>query len=87
MLPAYAGLALVDEVNGVEKVMQPQSPALFLIGGAKFETKMPLVEKYLQIYDYVFIGGALANDVFKARGFNVGKSLVSDISLAGAFFD
>lgn len=86
VLPAYAGLALVDEVNGVEKVMQPQSPALFLIGGAKFETKMPLVEKYLQIYDYVFIGGALANDVFKARGFNVGKSLVSDISLAGASF-
>ena len=86
VLPAYAGLALVDEIMGVEKVMRPEHPSLFLIGGAKFETKMPLVEKYLQIYDHVFVGGALANDVFKALGFNVGKSLVSDVSLVGASF-
>lgn len=86
VLPAYAGLALVEEVQGVEKVMNPQHPSLFLLGGAKFETKMPLVEKYLEIYDQVFVGGALANDVFKALGFNVGKSLVSDVSLTGASF-
>ena len=60
--------------------------AVFLIGGAKFETKMPLVEKYLALYDYVFVGGALANDVLKARGLEVGKSLVSDVSLVGAPF-
>ncbi len=86
VLPAYAGLAMVDEIVGVEKVMQPQHPALFLLGGAKFETKMPLVEKYLNIYDHVFVGGALANDVLKARGFNVGKSLVSGVSLDGVPF-
>ncbi|HMO78009.1 MAG TPA: phosphoglycerate kinase [Candidatus Paceibacterota bacterium] len=86
VLPAYAGVALVDEIEGVKKVMQPEHPSLFLIGGAKFETKMPLVEKYLQIYDHVFVGGALANDVFKARGFNVGQSLVSEVSLVDAPF-
>lgn len=81
VLPAYAGLALLDEVAGVTKVMSPEKPSLFLLGGAKFKTKMPLVQKYLEIYDQVFVGGALANDVLKARGFNVGQSLVSDISL------
>lgn len=86
VLPAYAGIALMDEIQGVEKVMQPEHPSLFLIGGAKFETKMPLVEKYLQIYDYVFVGGALANDIFKAQGLNVGKSLISDVSLDTAPF-
>ncbi len=85
-LPAYAGLTLAVEVTELSKVMEPKRPALFLLGGAKFETKMPLVEKYLDLYDTVFIGGALTNDVLKARGMEVGQSLVSDISLAEAPF-
>lgn len=86
VLPAYAGLTLMEEVAELTKVMQPASPSLFLLGGAKFETKMPLVEKYLSLYDKVFIAGALANDVLKARGYEVGESLVSDISLKNAPF-
>lgn len=85
-LPAYAGLTLMEEVAELSKVMEPESPSLFLLGGAKFETKMPLVEKYLEVYDQVFIAGALMNDIFKAKGFEVGESLVSDVSLVGADF-
>jgi phosphoglycerate kinase len=85
-LPAYAGITLAEEVTELQKVMQPQHPSLFLLGGSKFETKMPLVEKYLKLYDHVFVGGALANDVLKARGLEVGQSLVSDVSLVGAPF-
>ncbi len=86
LLPAYAGITLAEEVAMLDKGMTPVSPSLFLIGGAKFETKMPLVEKYLTLYDKVFVGGALAHDVLKARGLEIGQSLVSDISLAGAPF-
>jgi phosphoglycerate kinase len=86
LLPAYAGLNLIQETSELQKVMVPKHPSLFLLGGAKFETKMPLVEKYLDLYDQIFIGGALANDVLKAKGFEVGQSLVSDVSLAGAEF-
>jgi phosphoglycerate kinase len=85
-LPAYAGITLAEEVTELSKVMSPNRPALFLLGGAKFETKMPLVEKYLELYDYVFIGGALTNDVLKARGYEVGQSLVSDVSLKDSPF-
>jgi phosphoglycerate kinase len=85
-LPAYAGLTLSEEVTELTKAMTPEHPSLFLLGGAKFDTKMPLVEKYLAAYDKVFIGGALANDVLKAQGYEVGKSMVSDISLEGAAF-
>jgi phosphoglycerate kinase len=85
-LPAYAGLTLAEEITELKKVMKPVQPSLFILGGAKFETKMPLVEKYLDAYDHVFIGGALANDLFKARGYEIGKSLVSDVSLAGEPF-
>ncbi len=86
LLPAYAGLTLVEEVTELEKAMEPVSPSLLILGGAKFETKMPLVEKYLDLYDHVFVTGALLNDILKAEGREVGQSLVSDISLAGAPF-
>lgn len=83
-LPAYAGLTMQEEVTALTNALQPQAPALFLLGGAKFETKMPLIEKFLSIYDQVFVGGALANDIFKARGYEVGESMCSEVSLEGA---
>jgi phosphoglycerate kinase len=36
---------------------------------------VPLIEKYLEEADEVFVGGALANEIFKSRGFEIGKSL------------
>ena len=86
LLPAYAGLTLFEEVTELQKAMEPVSPSLLILGGAKFETKMPLVEKYLELYDHVFVTGALLNDILKAEGREVGQSLVSDISLKGADF-
>ncbi|MEM9336973.1 MAG: phosphoglycerate kinase [Patescibacteria group bacterium] len=80
-LPAYAGINLAKEVEELGKVMKPQHPSLFMLGGAKFETKLPLIEKYLDAYEHIFIGGALANDILKARGYPVGQSLLSDITL------
>lgn len=85
LLPSYAGLNCVHEYEELSKVMTPSSPSLFIIGGAKFETKMPLVEKYLDIYDHICIGGALVNDFLKAKGYEVGTSLVSDVSLEGSY--
>lgn len=82
LLPSYAGISFVHEFEELSKALTPQSPSLFMLGGAKFETKMPLVEKFVSLYDQVFIGGALANDFFKAKGYEVGTSLVSDMSLA-----
>jgi phosphoglycerate kinase len=85
-LPAYAGLNLIEELEHLKRVMQPESPSLFLIGGAKFDTKLPLVEKYLDDYDHLFVSGALMNDIFKAKGYEVGQSLVSDVDLSQASF-
>ncbi len=86
LLPAYAGITLAEELQHLAAVMQPAHPALFILGGAKFETKMPLIEKYLATYDQVFVSGALANDIMVADGLEVGLSLVSAVSLQGASF-
>jgi len=77
---------MLEEVTKLTAVMTPEHPSLVLLGGAKFDTKMPLVEKYLDLYDHVFIGGALINDVLKAKGYEVGQSLLSDTDLSGAAF-
>jgi phosphoglycerate kinase len=76
-LPSYAGFQLEEEIENLSKVFKkPKHPFLFILGGAKFSTKMPLLKKYLKIADQIFIGGALLNDFLKAQGYEVGKSLV-----------
>ncbi len=76
-LPHYGGLLLRQEIEHISKVFNPEHPFVFILGGAKFETKLPLIKKYLDSADKVFVGGALANDIFKTKGLEVGKSLVS----------
>ena len=82
LLPSFFGLNFIHEYEELKRVMEPVAPALFVLGGAKFDTKLPLVEEYLETYDHVIIGGALANDFYKGLGYEVGTSLVSDIDLS-----
>ncbi len=77
-LPLFAGLQLELEIKNLSKVLEPKHPFLFILGGAKFSTKLPLLKKYLESADSVFIGGALANNALKSAGFEVGESLVDD---------
>jgi phosphoglycerate kinase len=77
-LPHYGGLLLREEIENLSKVFNPKHPFVFILGGAKFETKLPLIKKYLDTADKVFVGGALASDIYKSKGFEIGKSLTSD---------
>ncbi len=77
LLPSYAGFQLEKEIKNLEKAFSPSNPFVFILGGAKFETKIPLIEKFLDKADTVFIGGALANDLLKASGMDVKNSIVS----------
>jgi phosphoglycerate kinase len=79
-LPGYAGLQLLEEIKHLSDSFKPQHPFLFILGGAKFETKIPLIKRFLRDADHVFIGGALSNDFFKAKGYEVGVSLVDNSS-------
>jgi 3-phosphoglycerate kinase len=75
-LPSYAGYQLQKEVEQLSRVFQPKHPFLFILGGAKFETKMPLIKKFLKTADSLFIAGALANELFEEKGLEVGTSVV-----------
>jgi len=75
-LPSYAGILFLEEVEHLSMALKPEHPFLFILGGAKISTKIPLLDKFMKIADTVFVGGALANDLLRERGVEVGKSLV-----------
>ncbi|HEX4799197.1 MAG TPA: phosphoglycerate kinase [Candidatus Paceibacterota bacterium] len=75
-LPRFAGITFLEEYDALSKSFTPEHPSLFIIGGAKFETKEPLIEDFSNLFSNTFIGGALANDFLRARGLEVGKSLL-----------
>lgn len=77
-IPGFAGLLLERELTELSKGLSPTSPSLLILGGAKFETKEPLLKAALPRYEKLFVGGALANDFLKADGADVGMSLVSE---------
>ena len=79
-ISGYAGLLLADEISNLKIDDHTPHPFLFILGGAKFDTKLPLIEKFLEKADKIFIGGALANDLLKLKGFDVKNSLVSTMS-------
>lgn len=83
-LPSYAGLLLENEVLSLHKISKPKKPLVAVIGGAKIKTKIFLLKKLKNSSQYILVGGALANNFFKAKGLEVGRSLVSseDIKLA-----
>ena len=77
LLPHYGGMLLREEIKNLSKAFNPNHPFVFILGGAKFDTKLPLIKKYLDKADFVFVGGALASNIFKEKGFELGTSLVS----------
>lgn len=77
-LPAYAGFQFEKEVKELTRAHNPKHPFLFIQGGAKAETKIPLLKRFLNDADNIFVGGQLANDFLRAKGFSVGASKVDD---------
>jgi len=78
LLPSYIGLRFEEELKNLSMAMKPKHPSLLILGGAKMETKIPLVKKFLKTADHIFLGGVAANDCLRAKGYPVGRSVVSD---------
>lgn len=63
IIPGFAGLHLQEEVAVLNTVLHhPKHPLVVVIGGAKLETKLPLVEKMHRIADYILVGGKIAQE-------------------------
>ena len=76
-LPSVAGLLLEKESNSLGKVLlNPVRPFGLLLGGAKISDKVALIENILPKVDFIIIGGGMAATFLKAKGYEVGQSLL-----------
>jgi len=66
LLPHAAGFRLEKEVEVLAQVLKnPKRPFVVIIGGAKIETKLPVIENLAKIADFVLVGGALTRELAK----------------------
>ncbi len=89
-LPSYAGFLVEKEVEILSQVLEnPKKPVCLIVGGAKIDTKIGILEKFLGKADSFLIGGALANTFIAAQGHAVGTSLFQEdkIPVAKKFLD
>ena len=81
-LPAVAGLLMEREIKTLGRIMvDPPHPLVAIIGGSKISTKIGVVRSLLKRVDRLCIGGAMACTFFKAKGLEMGRSLVEDDQL------
>ncbi len=78
-LPAVAGFLMEKELAFLGKALvNPDRPFAAVIGGAKVSTKMGVLENLLEKVDRLLIGGGMACTFLKAKGFEVGQSLLEE---------
>ena len=79
LLPGVAGLLLEKEVRYLGSlVADPPRPFAAIVGGAKVSTKIAAIDHLLPKLDRLLVGGGMANTFLKAKGVDVGASLVED---------
>ena len=67
-LPSYAGLLLEKEIETLSDAMSnPKQPAIAIIGGAKVQTKLPVIEYLLDKFDNILVGGVVANEMLNDK--------------------
>ncbi len=80
-LPNGVGLLIEKELTELEKLNNPERPFVIIMGGAKVEDKIGVIENLAAKADKIVIGGGMAFTFLKAQGINVGLSKVEDEQL------
>lgn len=84
-LPSVSGLLLRQEATALQEAVEnPKRPLMAIIGGAKISDKIEVLERFIEIADFVAVGGAMANTFLLAQGIETGKSITEpdDVPLA-----
>jgi phosphoglycerate kinase len=80
--PNVAGYLIEKELQYLQNAIDnPQRPLAAIVGGSKVSSKIGVIEALLDKVDKIFLGGGMIFTFYKARGLNVGKSLVEEDKL------
>ncbi len=85
-LPAVAGFLIGKELSVMGEALEhPQRPFVAILGGAKVADKIGVITNLISKCDTLLIGGGMAYTFFKAKGYEIGDSLLDkeSVELAG----
>lgn len=85
-LPAVSGFLMKKELEYLGKALEnPERPFVSILGGAKVSDKIGVIKNLLTKVNYLLIGGGMAFTFLKAKGLEIGRSLLEEdkLSLAG----
>ncbi|WP_338084641.1 phosphoglycerate kinase [Caldicoprobacter algeriensis] len=78
-LPAVAGYLIQKELEVMGKALEnPERPFVAILGGAKVSDKIGVIENLINKVDVLLIGGGMAYTFLKAKGYEVGNSLLEE---------
>ena len=78
-LPSCCGFLIENEINILTKAIhKPKQPLTIILGGAKVSDKIPVIEYLVEKVDHILIGGGMAYTFLKAKGYEIGKSLLEE---------
>ena len=81
-LPSVAGYLIEKELKFLQgAIEEPKRPLAAIVGGSKVSSKIGVIEALLDKCDKLLLGGGMIFTFYKARGLNVGKSLVEEDKL------
>lgn len=82
LLPGAAGYLMEKEIEYLGRaVTNPARPFVAILGGAKVKDKIAVIENLLAKVDTLVIGGGMAFTFLKAKGYEIGKSLLDETNL------
>lgn len=77
-LDSAYGFLINEEIEGLDPILNNiKRPFTVIMGGAKVDDKVQLIERLLEECDYLLVGGGIANTFLKASGKMIGESLYS----------
>jgi len=75
--PAVAGFLMSREIEVMGKALNnPDRPFAAILGGAKVEDKIPVIENLITKVNALLVGGGMAYTFFKAKGYEIGRSIL-----------
>ncbi|MDT3767616.1 phosphoglycerate kinase [Gleimia hominis] len=78
-LPSAAGLLVLKEIESLSKATDnPERPYAVVLGGSKVSDKLGVIANLLKKADRLLIGGGMAYTFLKAKGYEVGTSLLEE---------
>lgn len=75
-LPSGVGFLVLEELQNLNVLDNPERPYAVIMGGIKVSDKIGVIQSLIKNVNYILIGGAMSYTFLRAKGYNMGDSLI-----------